>query len=61
MARWTVHVSMMTRTQMQDTDHIRRALEEVTDSNARYHLRQALQYAVAAETDDDPNADCCRR
>jgi hypothetical protein len=57
MARWTVHVSMMTRTQMQDTDHIRRALEEVTDSNARYHLRQALQYAVAAETDDD----CCRR
>jgi hypothetical protein len=33
-----------------ESDHIRRALSEVTDQNARYHLRQALQYAVAAET-----------
>jgi hypothetical protein len=35
-----------------DVETIRRALDEVTDPNARYHLRQALQYAVAAETDD---------
>lgn len=38
-----------------DVESIRRALEEVTDPNARYHLRQALQYAVAAETDSAKN------
>lgn len=35
-----------------DVEAIRRALEEVRNPNARYHLRQALQYAVAAKTDN---------
>lgn len=48
-----VSVSMVTQTTYRDSDYIRRALDEVTEPNARYHLRQALQYAVAAETDDD--------
>jgi RNA binding exosome subunit len=42
---------MMTQSPAPDSEHIREALEEVTDPNARYHLRMALQYVVAAETD----------
>lgn len=42
---------MDSETAASDAEHIRRALESVTDPNARYHLRQALQYAVAADTD----------
>jgi hypothetical protein len=34
-----------------DTETLREALAKVTDPRARYHLRQALQYAVAADTD----------
>ncbi len=41
----------MTQNPAADAERIREALAEVTDPNARYHLRVALQYVVAAETD----------
>ena len=42
--------SMDSETAASNSEHIHRALETVTDPNARYHLRQALQYTVAAES-----------
>jgi hypothetical protein len=32
-----------------ETRVLRRALDEVSNSRARYHLRQALQYTVVAD------------
>ena len=38
-----------------ETAVLRRALGEVSNARARYHLRQALQYTVAADAEcDDP-------
>jgi hypothetical protein len=43
-----------------DTETLRETLAEVRDPRVRYHLRQALQYAVAADTDGAKQASGCR-